>query len=209
MVPTTLRDGAYVPKRVKDEIDFNGPVERGARKMPAQRVQEFLTLSGFAVSIDGDFGAATEKRVRDFQEARGLTVTGVVDVKTHERLVASIVKGAEPDCRKEQEPLRLPRCLCQAAYQEPPAGSRRRQPRALGPQLSRLAREGCTMVRGFRLLRAGTSGLHARRQDSIGLHPIRRAGLRASPKGRNRSPLLGHENVGTLVLPEGITLLLR
>ena len=72
MLPTTLRDGAYVPKRVKDEIDFNGPVERGARKMPAQRVQEFLTLSRFALSIDG---AATEKRVRDFQEARGLTVT--------------------------------------------------------------------------------------------------------------------------------------
>jgi len=34
MLPTTLRDGAYVPKRVKDEIDFNGPGERGARKMP-------------------------------------------------------------------------------------------------------------------------------------------------------------------------------
>ena len=96
MLPTTLRDGAYVPKRVKDEIDFNGPVERGARKMTAQRVQEFLTLSGFAVSIDGDFGAATEKRVRDFQEARGLTVTGVVDMKTHEQLVASIVKALNP-----------------------------------------------------------------------------------------------------------------
>jgi hypothetical protein len=62
MLPTTLRDGAYVPKRVKEEIDFDGPIERGAKKMRAQRVQEFLTLNGFAVSIDADFGPATEKR---------------------------------------------------------------------------------------------------------------------------------------------------
>ena len=75
MLPTTLRDGAYVPKRVKEEIDFDGPIERGAKKMRAQRVQEFLTLNGFAVSIDGDFGPATEKRVRDFQTARGLPAT--------------------------------------------------------------------------------------------------------------------------------------
>ena len=49
MLPTTLRDGAYLPKRVKEEIDFDGPIERGAKKMRAQRVQEFLTLNGFAV----------------------------------------------------------------------------------------------------------------------------------------------------------------
>ena len=55
MLPTTLRDGAYVPKRMKEEIDFDGPIERGAKKMRAQRVQEFLTLNGFAVAIDGRF----------------------------------------------------------------------------------------------------------------------------------------------------------
>jgi len=96
MLPTTLRDGAYVPKRVKEEIDFDGPIERGAKKMRAQRVQEFLTLNGFAVSIDGDFGPATEKRVRDFQTASGLPATGVVDMKTHEELVAPIVKALNP-----------------------------------------------------------------------------------------------------------------
>jgi hypothetical protein len=57
MLPTTLRDGAYVPKRVKDEIDFNGPVERGARKMPAQPVQEFVTLSGFLPSRSMEISA--------------------------------------------------------------------------------------------------------------------------------------------------------
>ena len=96
MLPTTLRDGAYVPKRVKEEIDFDGPIERGAKKMRAQRVQEFLTLNGFSVSIDADFGPATEKRVRDFQTARGLPASGIVDMKTHEELVAPIVKALNP-----------------------------------------------------------------------------------------------------------------
>jgi hypothetical protein len=96
MLPTSLREGAYVPKRVKDEIDFNAPIERGAKKMPAQRVQEFLTLNGFAVAVDGDFGEATEKRVRDFQADRGLKVTGVVDFATHEELVAPMVRALNP-----------------------------------------------------------------------------------------------------------------
>jgi peptidoglycan hydrolase-like protein with peptidoglycan-binding domain len=79
---------AHMFRSEKEEIDFDGPIERGAKKMRAQRVQEFLTLNGFAVSIDGDFDPATEKRVRDFQTARGLPATGVVDMKTHEELVA-------------------------------------------------------------------------------------------------------------------------
>ena len=60
MLPTTLRDGAYVPKRVKSRNSISmRPIERGAKKMRAQRVQEFLTLNGFFVSIDADFGLAT------------------------------------------------------------------------------------------------------------------------------------------------------
>ena len=44
MLPTTLRDGAYAPKRVKEEIDFDGPIERGAKKMRVRRsvIQEWL-----------------------------------------------------------------------------------------------------------------------------------------------------------------------
>ena len=68
MLPTTLRDGAYVPKRVKEEIDFDGPIERGAKKMRAQRVQEFLTLNGFAVSIDGDFALRPKSGCETFRQ---------------------------------------------------------------------------------------------------------------------------------------------
>lgn len=96
MLPTNLREGAFVPKRVKAEIDFKSPVKRGAKKMRAKRVQEFLTLNRFAVPIDADFGDATRERVRDFQDARGLPVTGVVDFKTHEELVAPLVRALDP-----------------------------------------------------------------------------------------------------------------
>ena len=96
MLPRTLPADSYVPKRVKDEIDFKDPIKLGAKKMPAQRVQEFLTLNGFALNIDADFAEATEKRVRDFQAARGLPVTGIVDFDTYEQLMAPVVRALSP-----------------------------------------------------------------------------------------------------------------
>ena len=152
MLPTTLRDGAYVPKRVKEEIDFDGPIERGAKKMRAQRVQEFLTLNGFAVSIDSDFGPATEKRVRDFQTARGLPATEVVDLKTHEELVAPIVKALNPIAAGGKSLSRPLRGLRQATHQEPPKRGWWRQSGPLGQELSRLGRKRRKMVRRLRLL---------------------------------------------------------
>jgi hypothetical protein len=167
MLPTTLRDGAYLPKRVKEEIDFDGPIERGAKKMRAQRVQEFLTLNGFAVSIDGDFGPATEKRVRDFQTARGLPATGIVDMKTHEELVAPIVKALNLIAAGGKSLSALAAAYAkQATHQEPSKGGRRRQSWPVGQELSRLGRKGRKMVRGLRLLCAPADGAHARGASS-------------------------------------------
>ena len=84
------------PRRVKAEIEFKNPIKQRARGMRAQRVQEFLTLNGFSVSIDADFGPATKRRVEDFQAARGLATTGVVDFKTHVELVAPVVRALKP-----------------------------------------------------------------------------------------------------------------
>ena len=71
MLPTTLRDGTYVPKRMKEEIDFDGPIERGAKKMRAQRAQEFLTLNGFAWQSTQIFGPATDARLSDRARTAG------------------------------------------------------------------------------------------------------------------------------------------
>lgn len=49
-------------------------------------VQEALTERGFRTKADGYYGPATTKPVRQFQQARGLPVDGVVGVETFEAL---------------------------------------------------------------------------------------------------------------------------
>ena len=56
-------------------------------------VQYLLTAQGFAVTIDGAFGTTTASRVKDFQTANGLAVTGVVDPLTWPKLVVTVRMG--------------------------------------------------------------------------------------------------------------------
>ncbi|MBI5114975.1 peptidoglycan-binding protein [Candidatus Poribacteria bacterium] len=50
-------------------------------------VQEWLALHNFRTAIDGDFGPATERVVKEFQIVAGLPGTGIVDSVTFDRLV--------------------------------------------------------------------------------------------------------------------------
>ena len=73
------------------------PLVYGATGKDVKRVQEWLTLQGFATGIDGDFGPATRAAVMAFQTARGCLRDhneGVVDAETWGPLVAPLV-GAE------------------------------------------------------------------------------------------------------------------
>ena len=54
-----------------------------------QRLKDLGYLSG---SVDGDFGAATEQAVRDFQAANGLSVDGKAGTRTIEKLYSSSAK---------------------------------------------------------------------------------------------------------------------
>jgi peptidoglycan hydrolase-like protein with peptidoglycan-binding domain len=59
-----------------------------------RRVQRALTaLLGRTVTIDGYFGARTDSAIREFQQLKGLPVTGVVDAETWRRLAGG---KAEP-----------------------------------------------------------------------------------------------------------------
>lgn len=58
-------------------------------KKEVRKIQSWLTLfsmshpgSATATGIDGDFGKATEKAVKNFQKAKGIAQTGVVDQTT-------------------------------------------------------------------------------------------------------------------------------
>jgi peptidoglycan hydrolase-like protein with peptidoglycan-binding domain len=60
----------------------------GGRKV--RLIQEWPSVNGHPVRIDGDFGRATQAVVRTFQRACGLTDDGEVGAQTFPRLVASM-----------------------------------------------------------------------------------------------------------------------
>jgi hypothetical protein len=81
---------------MKAELDLKVPLSKGGKGSAVKRAQELLTLSGFATGIDADFGGATLLQVQSLQKARGLPVTGVIDLATHEVLVEPLVRAIAP-----------------------------------------------------------------------------------------------------------------
>jgi peptidoglycan hydrolase-like protein with peptidoglycan-binding domain len=64
------------------------PLRRGDKQGQVKLIQEWLSLHGHHVAIDGDFGPATEEAVKEFQRASGVGITGIVDGDTFGRLIA-------------------------------------------------------------------------------------------------------------------------
>lgn len=71
-------------------------------KKDVQKIQSWLTLfefikpgSGTLTSIDGDFGSATEKAVMNFQKAKAMAQTGVVDANIFSLLCSPLQKAFE------------------------------------------------------------------------------------------------------------------
>lgn len=71
---------------LRQEITLTDRVEAGMRGEPVRKVQEWLTLRGYPLAIDGIFGVATAETVARFQEDSFLPSTGRVDLDTFARL---------------------------------------------------------------------------------------------------------------------------
>jgi peptidoglycan hydrolase-like protein with peptidoglycan-binding domain len=71
-----------------NELELDKVYRRGEQGPGVRRIQEWLSLVGFAVAVDGDFGAATEAALKRFQAKAGLPVSGVADASTFDRLIA-------------------------------------------------------------------------------------------------------------------------
>lgn len=69
----------------------------GARVEFLQRTLNARAVPSPGLGVDGDFGPATEAAVRKFQEANGLTVTGVADAELWQKLGPVIEEASIPD----------------------------------------------------------------------------------------------------------------
>ena len=78
----------------KNDLTLARPHARGTTGKQVRTVQEWLSLNGFSASIDGAFGAATEKTLRDFQTAFHLQPTGTVDETTFSALTGPIRRAS-------------------------------------------------------------------------------------------------------------------
>lgn len=72
---------------IQDEITLRRTLKRGDKNTAVRRVQEWLTLAGFGLVMDGDFGPVTQRTVKRFQEAFALDSTGRVNKETYAKLV--------------------------------------------------------------------------------------------------------------------------
>lgn len=50
------------------------------------KLQEALKKAGIVAGTDGEFGPATEKAVKEFQQNKGLVADGIVTLKTREQM---------------------------------------------------------------------------------------------------------------------------
>jgi hypothetical protein len=79
-----------------DGLTLDRVYRRGDEGGQVKLIQEWLTLHGVSVAIDGAFGPATEAAVREFQRARQLAVDGEVGERTFAALVAPMVAALRP-----------------------------------------------------------------------------------------------------------------
>ncbi|MEU5790292.1 peptidoglycan-binding protein [Micromonospora purpureochromogenes] len=93
---------------------------RGQAGPNVYTVQHLLTAWHYSTTVDGSFGSGTETRVKQFQSARGIPATGVVDAQTWPVLVATVSAGGITLSRVVDPRPRLP--IVGATVHRPYAG---------------------------------------------------------------------------------------
>lgn len=80
----------------KKELVLDRTYKRGDKGRRVEIIQEWLSLQGQKVKIDGDFGPATELAVKTFQAKQGLNNSGQVDVISYSALTAPMLRALTP-----------------------------------------------------------------------------------------------------------------
>lgn len=76
------------PTTVKKFVSITLPIlKRGSRGEAVRSLQTLLNTKGATISVDGSFGPATDKALREFQESRDLEIDGVCGAETWTALI--------------------------------------------------------------------------------------------------------------------------
>lgn len=70
-------------------------VRQGDRGPRVSEVQKLLSLLGYDLIIDGDFGSRTTRSVRSFQKKFNLDIDGIIGIKTYQTLKAAQKRGSK------------------------------------------------------------------------------------------------------------------
>lgn len=73
----------HLPVKPSDSLPLLRPGSKGSG---VKTLQTKLNAKGFRLNVDGDFGPATERAVRAFQNANGLRADGIVGPNTWRKL---------------------------------------------------------------------------------------------------------------------------
>ena len=61
-------------------------LKKGSQSNDVYTLQQLLCVNGFPVTADGQFGPATERALKEFQESKSLSPSGTTDAVTWEKL---------------------------------------------------------------------------------------------------------------------------
>jgi len=75
----------------------NDILQRGDQSSEVARIQKMLFDLKYDITVDGDFGPATRKVVKQFQKEHGLEITGIVDLIVEGALAAELQKPKVSD----------------------------------------------------------------------------------------------------------------
>jgi peptidoglycan hydrolase-like protein with peptidoglycan-binding domain len=92
------------PQAASDSNTNNGVLKIGSRGESVVAVQQKLSNIGIPAGEQGVFDAATQEAVRQFQQAKGLTVDGIVGQQT---LAALPESGSKPEVTDDSKPVIL------------------------------------------------------------------------------------------------------
>ena len=73
---------AYGTSSSQAELAYPGPLAQAAQGDGVKRLQEWLTLSGRGLVLNGDFGPATARALAAFQADNGLFPSATLDEGT-------------------------------------------------------------------------------------------------------------------------------